>query len=321
MMRVVVVALLSALWSVPVWAEAPQPQQLLSDMAQAQHDRNYSGRLVYMRGTELSTLELLHAHFDGQEFERLTHLDGKLAELIRHGSQLICVHPDKTITRLGARAGVGPLVLQSQLVSDIPKQYEVVVAGLGRVAGRDAWQLDVIPQDGFRFGYRLWVDAESRLMVRSEMIGNLGESLERLEFIELDLTSPLSREQFNLPVSLSEQALEAVDANSHPHGRLQLDAGWMPDGFVATAGDLRMTSGAPSPVSAFAYSDGLAAFTLFVERQADQEATGLTSRGPTLAMSRRIVGEQGEWLVTLVGEVPAQTAERVLNSVQLREQP
>ncbi len=315
-------ALLGLLWVAPVLADTPLPQHLLAEMASAQHDRNYSGRLVYVRGTELSTLELLHAHFDNQEYERLTHLDGKLAEMIRYAGQLVCVHPDKTITRLGARAGVGPFVLQTQLVRDIPKQYEVVVAGPGRVAGRDAWQLDVIPADGFRYGYRLWVDQESRLMLRSEMIDAQGVALERLEFIELDLNPGLTKAQFEIPSSVSEQALEAVDADSHPHGRLQLDVSWMPDGFVATAGDLRMASGDQSPVKAFAFSDGLAAFTLFVERLTEQTEVGaLSARGPTLAMSRSLSGEQGDWLITLVGEVPAQTAERVLAAVAVQEQP
>ena len=87
---------------------APSPQQLLQEMAKAVHDRDFSGRLVYVRGNDMSTLEVLHARIDGREYERLTHLDGKLAELIRHGEQLVCVHPDKTITRLGCLLYTSP---------------------------------------------------------------------------------------------------------------------------------------------------------------------------------------------------------------------
>jgi len=314
-------ALLCLFWTAPALADSPSAQALLAEMASAQHDRDYSGRLVYMRGSELNTLEFLHAHFDGQEFERLTHLDGQLAEVIRHAGQLVCVHADKTITRLSGRAGVGPFVLQAQLVSDIPRQYEVMVVGPGRVAGRDAWQLDVIPVDSFRYGYRLWVDDASRLMLRSEMIDLQGQALERLEFIELDLDTPLARDQFALPSALPEQALEPVQADSHPHGRLLLATGWVPDGFVAAADDLRMASGDKAPVRAFSYSDGLAAFTLFVERASAEADTLHARRGPTLAMSRQLPGEQGDWLVTLVGEVPAQTAERVLQHVAVQDAP
>ena len=64
-------ALLCLFWTAPALADSPSAQALLAEMASAQHDRDYSGRLVYMRGSELNTLEFLHAHFDGQEFERL----------------------------------------------------------------------------------------------------------------------------------------------------------------------------------------------------------------------------------------------------------
>ncbi|MDF1780076.1 MAG: MucB/RseB C-terminal domain-containing protein [Alcanivoracaceae bacterium] len=297
---------------------APSPQQLLQEMAKAVHDRDFSGRLVYVRGNDMSTLEVLHARIDGREYERLTHLDGKLAELIRHGEQLVCVHPDKTITRLGGRAGVGPLAMQDQLARSLPEQYEIKIDGQGRVAGRNAWMMHVLPGDGFRYGYRLWIDTESYLMLRSELVNEKGQALERLEFISLDLSPNLKVEQFAVPAAIAEQALEPVDASVHPQGRLKLETSWLPDGFVAAAGDLRLTSGEQSPVSSRAFSDGLAAFTVFVERLPEQNVQdGMSQMGPTVALTKRFTEEDGEWLVTLVGEVPPDTALKVVAGLSL----
>lgn len=301
-------------------ASEPSAQQLLQDMAQASRDRDFSGRLVYMRGNDMSTLEVLHARINGREYERLTHLDGQ-AELIRHGDQLVCVHPDNTITRLGGRAGVGPLAIQEQLARTLPQQYQIVMQGRSRVAGRSAWEMHVIPGDAHRHGYRLWIDEESKLMLRSELVSGAGEALERVEFITLDLTPQLTVEQFEVPPAVAEQALESVDASVHPQGRLRLEADWLPDGFVAVAGDLRMASGDKAPVTAQAYSDGLASFTVFVERDLDDALDeGMSAVGPTVALARRFNGEQGGWLVTLVGEVPVETAERVLAALTIQSE-
>lgn len=298
----------------------PSAQQLIQDMAQAARDRDFSGRLVYVRGTDISTLEILHGRIDGREYERLTHLDGQ-AQLIRHGDQLVCVHRDNTITRLAGRLGVGPLAMREQLARALPSQYRIEVQREARVAGRPAWELHVIPGDVFRYGYRLWVDQESNLMLRSELVSADGQALERIEFVTLDLSPGLTVEQFAVPAALAEQALEPVDASVHPQGRLQLRPQWLPDGFVAVAGDLRMAAGDQAPVLAQAFSDGLASFTLFVERDRDGSLDeGMSMIGPTVALARTVEGEQGGWLVTLVGEVPAETAARVMAALQIERQ-
>ena len=43
--------------------------------------------------------------------------------------------------------------------------------------------------------------------------------------------------------------------------------------------------------------------------------------GPTVAVSRRVDNATGSFLLTLVGEVPQVTAERVLGEVRLNGQP
>lgn len=299
----------------------PEPQLLLKEMTQAHHDRSFSGRLVYMRGKDVSTLEFIRARVEGRDYERLTHLDGQAAELIRRGEQVVCVHADKTITRLAGRSGLAPLGLQTQLSSVIPSQYRAAVLGAARVAGRMSWQLELVPVDQYRFGYRLWVDDESRLLLRSELVGANGEALERLEFITLNLSPSLALEQFTVPAAAAEKSIESVRANDHPQGRIQVKAGWLPDGFAATEQDIRIAPGALAPVNSRAFSDGLSAFTVFLERPPVGAAVGLVSRvGPTLAISRVYTAGGGEWLVTLVGEVPEATALHVLDELSLEQQ-
>lgn len=299
----------------------PAPRQLLEEMSKAFHKTDFKGRLVYIHDGQISTLEVVHGHIDGREYERLTSLDGRLAELIRQGDQIISVHPDNTITRLSGRAGVGPLGLAQQLLSSVPEQYQVLVDGAGRIAGRSAWQMRLVPLDQYRYGYRLWIDDESRLLLRSETVDGQGRALERFEFVTLELDPQLSVDLFAAPVTASEQVLERIDPGSHPQGGLQLEPAWLPDGFAAAEADLRLGSGERHPVSARTFSDGLATFTLFAERLSTPVSEGMTHLGPTVAVSRRLDGSTGPYLITLVGEVPVVTAEKVLADLTLRTSP
>ena len=97
------------------------------------------------------------------------HLDGRLVEVIRRGDEVVCLHPDRTLTRI-SRTETGPLGLAQRLAEDVLAQYNILVDGDGRVAGRrgDPWGRAF---DTHRYGYRLWLDRDSRLLLKSEVDG------------------------------------------------------------------------------------------------------------------------------------------------------
>ena len=77
-------------------------------------------------------------------------------------------------------------------------------------------------------------------------------------------------------------------------------------------------SGTPlagSAVSALVYSDGLAAFSVFIEAMPEGGAANVVSRrGATVVLTHAKSGGGGH-LVTVVGEVPVATARRVAAGV------
>lgn len=298
--------------SLQLKADEISAPHLLRQMTEAARVLEYRGRLLYLHGNTISTLELLHARFDDREHERLTQLDGQLAEVIRRGEHVVCVHADQTITRLVNRSSVTPLGLHERLDGSLPAHYQLLLDGEDRVAGRAVYRLRLVPLDPFRYGYRLWTDQESHLLLKSELVDAEGRALERLEFVSLELKPGLKPADFDIPPALRERALDNLDASAHASGRAQVSAGWLPEGFIEVDRDLRLSGGERRPVAASTFSDGLAAFTLFVEAPGQDALEGASSMGPTLAISRLVSSSAGDWLVTLVGEVPELTAERVL---------
>ncbi len=65
------------------------------------------------------------------------------------------------------------------------------------------------------------------------------------------------------------------------------------------------------------FSDGLAAFTLFIEpsrQSALQE--GVHAMGATVAVVRQVETAKQDYFVTLIGEVPVTSAQRIASSIQ-----
>ncbi|HAB08531.1 MAG TPA: nucleoside transporter [Alcanivorax sp.] len=318
MMRTLALGLaLAAPLAAPVAIADPTPAQaLLEEMTEASQQLQYRGRFLYQLGGEVSTMELSHAVIDGKQYQRLTHLDGRLVEVLQLGDEVVCLHPNGTLTRINDN-DTGLLAFRDRLSSSIPEQYNVLVDGDGRVAGRVTTRMRVAPLDNHRYGYRLWVDRDSSLLLKSEMVDASGLAVERVEFVSLDLEPGLKRSDFQLPKVIAERSLESVAAASPE--RVHVEAGWLPSGFEAADRDWRRVADLRQPVTAQSYTDGLATFTLFVESVAsDQVEEGVSRVGPTVAISRVQNLDERVYLMTLVGEIPQPTAERIMEAVAIR---
>ena len=65
------------------------------------------------------------------------------------------------------------------------------------------------------------------------------------------------------------------------------------------------------------YDDGLTRFSVFLEPLNGATVTDTrTQLGPTVAVSRRLTTAQGDMMVTVVGEIPVGTAERIALSMR-----
>ena len=70
-------------------------------------------------------------------------------------------------------------------------------------------------------------------------------------------------------------------------------------------------------VNSLLYDDGLARFSVFLEPLNGASVTDTrTQLGPTVAVSRRLTTPDGEMMVTVVGEIPIGTAERIALSMR-----
>ena len=162
---------------------------LLMRMNRAFADKNYDGVFTYFSGDDLASLRVVHKIVNGQQRERLVHLNGAPREIVRRGEEVLCiVMPGDDIAVLENSIPAGPFARAFvREFERISHSYAVETAGEGRVAGRRALRVAVLPRDEHRFGYRLWLDEETALLLRSELVNRHGERLEIFQFSHLTI--------------------------------------------------------------------------------------------------------------------------------------
>ena len=269
----------------------------------------------------LATFRVIHKVVDGVEHERVVQFNGPRREILRVGDQVsYVVQPNDALLRLNGAAPPAPHARvfgrRFETMGDV---YDVRVAGRGRVVERPAVHLRVEPRHQDRFGYWLWLDEETGLLLASELKDAAGVNLEIFQFTALRLGDRVA--EADLRPALDGAVVHRLPppAAQRPEAAPTWQARWVPPGFELAVAAVRRPPDQPRGVSTLVFSDGLAAFSVFVEAMPEAGAGTLLSRnGATVVVTRSAVGDDGDHLVTVVGEVPIATARRIAAGIAPR---
>ena len=264
---------------------------------------------------KVASFRIVHMVVDGVEHERIAHRGGPRREILRTGGQVSYVLPeDDHSFVLAADLPTGPYPRRFMRSEDLAAHYRFDLSGPSSVIGRPTVCLEVHPLDDNRYGFLLWLDEETGLLLRSELRDATGRYLERVEFVSLKVGASVSQDalQPDLPGTLVQPDREINDSPAPQTVPVSWKIGWVPPGF-------RITDAHPQEANKgvhVMFSDGLATFSVFVESAPQSTAGGVFSRnGATVLLSHDLAGERGDYLVTVVGEVPPETAHRIAESV------
>ena len=291
-------------------AMAADAQGWLQRLSQAESKQSFQGTFVYERNGNLSTHSIWRqVEPGGVVRERLLQLDGMPQEMLRVNGQAQCVNGPIASAVVDEQAWPAHGLDAKQ----IEQWYELRLSGESRVAGRSAVVLGLVPRDQHRYGVQLYVDKETGLPLKSLLVNDRGELLERFQFTQLDTadTQPAAV----LQPSTNCAPVRVVKARTPSAESWRSE--WLPPGF-----NLSAVTRQPSPVSAdsvdcLVYDDGLARFSVFLEPLHDAAVADARNQlGPTVAVSRRLTTDDGDVMVTVVGEIPLGTAERVAMSMR-----
>lgn len=291
-------------------AAAAEAQDWLQRLAEAEHTQSFQGTFVYERNGSFSTHSIWHrVEEGGVVHERLLQLDGPAQEVVRVDGHAQCVSGTLSDQVVDGQAWPAHELNAAQLA----EWYDIRVVGESRVAGRKAVVLGLLPRDQHRYGIELHLDETSGLPLKSLLLNDKGQLLERFQFTELDLSAAPAPE--HLQPTADCRPVRVTKVESTIAGNWRSD--WLPPGFELRTISQRRSPASDEAVAWLVYDDGLASFSVFLEplRGVSVE-DARTQLGPTVAVSRRLKTDDGDVMVTVVGEIPLGTAERVALSMR-----
>ncbi|MFZ4479029.1 MAG: MucB/RseB C-terminal domain-containing protein [Rhodoferax sp.] len=282
----------------------------LARVQQASRRRAYVGTFVVTAGASLSSSRIWHVCDGVQQVERVESLTGAPRSTFRHNDQVLTFLPVTRVVLEERRESLSfpPNFLQSNETS-IARFYLLKAAGVGRVAGLEADVLQLQPRDSLRFGYRVWTEKNTGLVVKLQTLNAAGQVLEQAAFSELQLEAPVSMSQLTQMMGNTEGYQLARPEFIKTAAAVE---GWVlrteVPGFKPLSCHRRMIAGAAGspqgPTLHWIFSDGLASVSLFIEAFDPQRhaQAGSYAIGATHSLTRRV----GNWWLTAVGEVPPQ---------------
>ena len=289
-------------------AAAAEPAlPLLELMARNVREANYRGIFTYEQGQSLRSARIVHAVVDGVEHERLEGLDGASREFLRMEHPLDCRHAGHRLL------GEGPDALALAGNPTLSQYYAFELDGDERIASREGRRLRISPRDPYRYGMTLVLDNTSALLLKSETTDGAGRVLERFQFVELEVGGSIPAEAVFTPEAGARVDAAHAKAGAADSEAFDWSVSWLPAGFAESARE-RRADAAGRPVETRMFTDGLAVFSVFVERHADGAVSrpGQAVQGATIAY---VTPRPQAGLVTVVGEIPPETARLVANAV------
>ncbi|MDT8453039.1 MAG: MucB/RseB C-terminal domain-containing protein [Gammaproteobacteria bacterium] len=292
-------------------AAASEVSDLLQKMTDADKHLNYRGILVLRKADNLVAMRVEHGTDERGIWESMVSLNGEARRIVRINNEITSVYPERQLLTVTHSADKSPLhpALPANL-KNLEAYYSIKRLQDERVADRAAMVLDVIPDDGFRYGYRYWLDTQTGVLLRCDLLNEKQQVLEQMMFTLLEYLPSVPHSAFSPVIreGFEEKQLTQVNPN-------QSDPAWhvdnLPTGFMLTQSRARQTQ--KGEILHLAYSDGLASVSVFIEpaRDARHKRRGASKLGALNAYRFHV----DRHLVTAIGEVPAITVMQMAQSV------
>ncbi|MEN8176044.1 MAG: MucB/RseB C-terminal domain-containing protein, partial [Pseudomonadota bacterium] len=244
---------------------------------------------------------------DGYEREHVVTLTGVPHQVVRDNFTMTRFLPEKkavTVKERRYRRG-GPLLMSFD-PAVLGEVYAFRFLGKGRIAGRVADVVGIQPNDQLRYGYRLYLDEEFGLPLKTDILDAKGKAISQLMFTDISVTPE---------AAASIQASEAKVDALRPPAPKTYSGDWqftdLPPGFTMAA-HRRWEGNSSQAGEHLLFTDGMASVSVYVEEGAAADhKEGASRMGAVMALG---VPRDGH-LITVVGEVPLSTLRLVLKSM------
>ena len=285
-------------------------EALLQDMGKASQSLNYEMGFINITKQGIDSYRYRHAISNRTSLAQLVLMDGPRREIVQRGKDISYFE-----------TGLQPFTLDGDHIVDslpsivfsdfslLSKYYDFIAVGRARAADRLSQVIRVVSRDGTRFSYVIWVDEETKLPMRVDLLDRDGETLEQFRVIGFNdvdkvvISSLADLEKANLPPVLSLPASEQV--------KFTWQVKWLPAGITEVASSRRTLPNMPVTIESRLYTDGLFSFSVNVSATTNGPSEQLIRQGRRTVQTEVRNGNE----ITVVGELPPSTAKRIADSI------
>ncbi|RLM14273.1 sigma-E factor regulatory protein RseB [Gibbsiella quercinecans] len=291
------------------------PGAMLQQMNSASRTLNYELAYVSISKLGIESLRYRYALIDQQPLAQLLHMDGPRREVLQRGKGISYFEP-----------GLEPFTLPGDHIVDalpgivysdfnrLAKYYDFLSVGRTRIADRPCEVVRVVARDGSRYSYLVWIDEDTKLPLRVDLLDRDGETLEQYRVISFVVGSDVQNVmrgllKANLPPVLSPPAAATA--------KLGWAVGWLPAGVDEVATTRHSLPNVAVPVESRLYNDGLFSFSVNVSPAASGSAPQYYRQGRRTIQIEVRNGHE----ITIIGELPTPTAKRIADSITFKVAP
>jgi sigma-E factor negative regulatory protein RseB len=287
----------------------PTSEALLQGMGKASQSLNYEMGFINITKQGIDSFRYRHAVSDQSSLAQLVLMDGPRREIVQRGKDISYFE-----------TGLQPFTLDGDHIVDslpsivfsdfslLSKYYDFIAVGRARAADRLSQVIRVVSRDGTRFSYVIWVDEQTKLPMRVDLLDRDGETLEQFRVISfydgqqvVDVLADL--EKASLPPVLSLPASEQV--------KFGWQVKWLPAGVAEVASSRRNLPNMPVTIESRLYTDGLFSFSVNISATTNGPSEQLIRQGRRTVQTEVRNGNE----INVVGELPPSTAKRIADSI------
>ena len=299
---------------------------MLKQMSEAGDNQNYHGTFILRKSDNLSSLRVTHGVDEQGVWERMESLNGESKQVLRHNNRVFSVYPARQLVTV--RHTTDQQSLHPQLPENIDQLkmfYSMNRLADDRIANHPTLVVDLLPRDEYRYGYRYWIDKNTGMLLRCDLLNDSDEVAEQMMFTSLEYVEGASShgvdlkqfELFNQQV-IGESNFDLTENSKTAWKVRQLPKGFMlmqntmryskPPGSMLSKND-KGEANPPPDLQHLVYSDGLASVSVFIEKNKGDgnHLQGASSMGSVNAFGHTL----DKYIITVVGSVPEKTVQLI----------
>ncbi|UTT83893.1 sigma-E factor regulatory protein RseB [Vibrio pelagius] len=302
---------LFSLISPSAFAEEPSAKALLHQMNEASQHLNYELSYILIKKSSIEPLLYRHAVSDEQQLAHLVYLSGPVREVIRRGNEVSYIEPGTEPFTIESGNMVAPVIpMLNNDIDILNEYYDFVKVGRAREAGTTTQVLRVVPKDGLRYSYVLWVDENTNLPLRADLLDRDGEILEQYRTISYVVNDKIAEAMAGLNNAQLPKVLSLPDGAV---GESDWRVSWIPDGFEAKELNRYSMATTNKMVESQMFSDGLFSFSVYISDRDEHSLKGQLVRQGRRTLHSLVNGDNE---ISVVGDIPPATAQRIAQSVK-----